>query len=229
MKKNWHENFCQRYPYDWLWLVVGEMVMKTYVDASLWLFQSSFRSLVSAKLREMVQAESHWPRTSLILLNLLLMMTGFSLFTCSTWLSNIPDSQLHLTLLSPLFTPVHITLATFSVLLLICGGVGVLAACRVSRYYTAMVRLVTTIFISAISNVFRLGYIAKLSSCRLVQSNWVSLNLDYFYPLLEKSKISEENLFKLLQLTEIQRNQLKNWIIFDILKINLTNHGSFSK
>ena len=153
-----------------------------YLDLSLWLFQSSIRALASTKLREMVQAESHWPRTSLILLNLLLMMTGFSLFTCSTWLSNIPDSQLHLTLLSPLFTPIHITLATFSVLLLICGGVGVLAASRVSRYYTAMVRLVTRSFFSAISNGCRLGYIAKLGFSRLIQSKWVSLNLDYFYP-----------------------------------------------
>ena len=45
----------------------------------------------------------------------------------------------------------------------------------------------------------------------------------------KKSKISEENVFKLVHLTEIQRNKLKNWIIYNILQIDLTNQGNFSK
>ena len=91
----------------------------------------------------MVYSEPSWPRYCLILLNLLLLVVGFTLFTCSTWLSNIPEHQLHLTLLSPLFTSINITLLTFAVFLLICAGVGLIAAIRVTRYYTAMVTMVT--------------------------------------------------------------------------------------
>ena len=47
------------------------------------------------------------------------------------------------------------------------------------------------------------------------------------YSKAKNPKISKENVFKLVHLTEIQRNKLNNWIIYNILQIDLTNHGSF--
>ena len=67
-----------------------------------------------------------------------------------------------------------------------------------------------------------LGFLASWPGSRKISvKEWVVQK--------EKSKISEENVITLVYLTEIQRNKLKTWIIYNILQIDLTNRGSFSK
>ena len=117
-----------------------------------------FLCLQRSIIWRMADSEPSWPRYSLILLSLLLLLAGFTLFTCSTWLSNIPEHQLHLTLLSPLFNSINITLATFAVLFLICAGVGLIAATRVLRYYTALVSMVARYYTMQANMVTRYYY-----------------------------------------------------------------------